>query len=389
MESESTPQNPNPGSRAVPEPQDPRKARGIRASNLEFLDYDQVEKARRYQLAEGGGEEVFDEDFEIRTCDLSMYLHGDAEARASFVRELGNAMSEIGFAILVGHGVDTSIYERAERDVCEFFESIPLDEKLRFRAARHGSVSQGYFPITETSDIHPDLVEGWVFCRRAFDLGELEGKPHPTESFWPRAELEARFRPLVLAQEPLFQPIMSAILEYLGCDPSMYADRLRGTNFGLRLNYYPSLDAEASGSGAGRLLGHEDIDLFTLLPAPSQEGLQILSRENKWVRVQAPPGSIVLNTGDYMQLLSNDKLPSTTHRVAVPRDPGLAQRPRVSFPLAAYLAEDEILAPLPGTGEPRYGPIRAITFHTRSTAKFYGDDYAVEDPGTEGHPGES
>ena len=40
---------------------------------------------------------------------------------------------------------------------------------MRFRAQRHGSVNQGYFPIKETSDMHPDLVEGWVFCRRAFD----------------------------------------------------------------------------------------------------------------------------------------------------------------------------------------------------------------------------
>ena len=27
---------------------------------------------------------------------------------------------------------------------------------------------------------------------------------------------------------------------------------------------------------------------------------------------------------------------------------------------------------------PKYEPIKAITFHTRTTAKFYGDDYAVE-----------
>ena len=48
---------------------------------------------------------------------------------------------------------------------------MSLEEKLRYRAQRHGSVNQGYFPIKETSEIHPDLVEGWVFCRRAFDLG--------------------------------------------------------------------------------------------------------------------------------------------------------------------------------------------------------------------------
>ena len=46
--------------------------------------------------------------------------------------------------------------------------------------------------------------------------------------------------------------------------------------------------------GLCRLLGHEDVDLFTLLPAPAIEGLQVLSRAGKWVRLDAPPGSIVL-----------------------------------------------------------------------------------------------
>ncbi|MFT7663892.1 MAG: hypothetical protein ACI87A_002120, partial [Planctomycetota bacterium] len=51
---------------------------------------------------------------------------------------------------------------------------------------------------------------------------------------------------------------------------------------------------------------------------------------------------------------------------------------RVSFPLAAYLKPDEMLEVLPELPNPKYDPIRVITFHTRTTAKFYGDDYAVE-----------
>jgi hypothetical protein len=33
---------------------------------------------------------------------------------------------------------------------------------------------------------------------------------------------------------------------------------------------------------------------------------------------------------------------------------------------------------LPGLGQPKYEAVKAITFHTRSTSKFYGDGYAVE-----------
>jgi isopenicillin N synthase-like dioxygenase len=79
-----------------------------------------------------------------------------------------------------------------------------------------------------------------------------------------------------------------------------------------------------------------------------------------------------------MQRISNDLYPSTTHRVGKPTDGSHLNSARVSFPMAVYVWEDEMLEVLPGLGEPRYEPIRAITFHTRSTSKFYGDDYAVD-----------
>ena len=53
---------------------------------------------------------------------------------------------------------------------------------------------------------------------------------------------------------------------------------------------------------------------------------------------------------------------------------------RTSIPLAAYFRPNEMLEVLPELGEPKYEPIPVVTFHTRTTAKFYGDDYAVESP---------
>ena len=118
------------------------------------------------------------------------------------------------------------------------------------------------------------------------------------------------------------------------------------------------------------MLGHEDVDLFTFLPAPRVEGLQVLNRANmKWVRLQAPPGSIILNTGDYMQRISNDILPvhhAPGEPAAGPRS--RAKQPRVSLPMAVYVWEDEVLEVLPGLGSPRYEPIKAIEFHTRPPA---------------------
>ena len=370
---------------------------GIHARNQDFIRYEQVEKRQEYHLAEDA-EEQFDEEFQIRTCDLRS---------PSFVQDLGDALREIGFAILDGHGVDPRLYDEAEKNVLEMFSRLSLEEKMRFRAQRHGSINQGYFPIKETSNMHPDLVEGWVFCRRAFDVGPSpgpSGHPLPADAgrgssqsplplagegaaqrrvrvaeFWPYPEYESFFRQIVAAHERLILPIMQSMLTYLGCDAHLYDQKLTGTNFGLRLNYYPPMSREMDDSGAARLLGHEDVDLFTFLPAPRVEGLQVLNRRNmKWIRLAAPRGTIILNTGDYMQRISNDIFPSTTHRVSKPRDPEQRRQTRVSFPMAVYVWEEETLEVLPCIANPKYPPVKAIEFHTSITSKFYGDDYAVK-----------
>jgi isopenicillin N synthase-like dioxygenase len=352
---------------------------GPQALNREFEKYDQVRKAHSYRLAEGEDDE-FDDEFQIATLDFEPFLRGGAKEKARFSDEFGAALQEIGFAVLVGHGVDASLYEETHDFALDLFTATPIADKMRFRAERHGSVSQGYFPIEETSDIHPDLVEGWVWCRRAFAIPRRRDAPFRAEDFWPASQYEPRFRRLVLAHEQLFKPIAQAMFQGLGCDPHIYDRRLTDTNFGLRLNYYPPMTAKQDRSGAGRLLGHEDVDLFTILPATRVDGLQVWNqRSGKWVRMRAPHGSIIINTGDYMQRISNDRLPSTTHRVGKPGDGSHLSAARVSFPMAVYLWEDEILDVLPGQGPPKYAPIKAISFHTRSTSKFYGDEYAVDE----------
>ncbi|HEY8849225.1 MAG TPA: 2OG-Fe(II) oxygenase family protein [Thermoanaerobaculia bacterium] len=347
----------------------PAKDDGIRALNQDFIRYEQVEKQQAYHLAEDASED-FDTEFRIRTCNIGRFLSGNESEKRIFAQELGDALREIGFAILEGHGVEPSLYNDAESKIEEIFARCSLEEKMRFRAQRHGSVNQGYFPIKETSNMHPDLVEGWVFCRRAFE--------RPQE-FWPLPGYADFFRQIVLGHERLILPVMQSLLMVLGCDPHLYDRKLTGTNFGLRLNYYPPMSTEMDDSGAARLLGHEDVDLFTFLPAPRVEGLQVLNRRNmKWVRLSAPPGTIILNTGDYMQRISNDIFPSTTHRVSKPRDSAQRRQTRVSFPMAVYVWEDEMLEVLPCIANPKYPPVKAIEFHTTITSKFYGDDYAVK-----------
>ena len=356
------------------------QSQDVNASSQEFTRYDQVEKTHTYRLAESPSDE-FDDDYQIQTFDISAYLHGDENDKAKFAADFGTAVQEIGFSIITGHGIDTALYDEMHERTEELFTTTSLENKMRFRAKRHGSVSQGYFPIKETSDIHPDLVEGWVWCRRAFDIPQSRPEPFDAADYWPDTRYEPVFRELAIAHEKLFKPITQAMFQGLGCDPHLYDRKLDQANFGMRLNYYPPLGTQEDSSGAGRLLGHEDVDLFTILPAPNESGLQVWNHHNnKWVRLNAPKGSIIINTGDYMQRISNDRLPSTTHRVGKPLDGSQTSTARISFPMAVYVWEDEILDVLPGLEPPKYEPVKAITFHTRSTSKFYGDDYAVEQP---------
>ena len=230
---------------------DDRKRQGIEATNQAFTQYDQVDKKQEYHLAEGRHQEPFDEETRIQTCDIGRLLRGNEADKERFARELGGALRSIGFAILEGHGINPALYREAEARTGQLFTETSLEDKLRFRARRHGSVNQGYFPIKETSGIHPDLVEGWVFCRRAFDLdGDAAFR---WQDYWPRAGAEPFFRQLVQAHEKLILPVMQSILRDLGCGPHLYDRQLTRTNFGQRLNYYPPLSADDLESGAGRM----------------------------------------------------------------------------------------------------------------------------------------
>jgi len=346
---------------------------GVDAFNQDFNKYDQVEKLQRYRLSEGV-EDQFDDEYELKTCDISEFINGGEKGKAKFAQDLGASLEDIGFAIITGHGVSNDLYKQAREMITGLFENYSVESRMKFRAQRHGSVNQGYFPIKETTIIHPDLVEGWVFCRRAFDMDNDPG--YKWEDFWLELRFETFFRKIVTAHEKLILPLMQGILQYLKVDINSYDEKLTKTNFGFRLNYYPPLSNSEDASG-GRMLGHEDVDLYTILPASEIEGLQALHRGSmKWVRINAPEGSIVLNTGDYMQRITNNRLPSTTHRVSRPQNAVLNDKPRISFPMAVYVWEDEILEVLPGLGDSKYTPIRAEDFHTQTTSKYYGDDYA-------------
>ena len=110
--------------------------------------------------------------------------------------------------------------------------------------------------------------------------------------------------------------LLQAIALYLGLDEHFFDDKVEEGNSIVRAIHYPPITEEPK--SAIRAEQHEDINLITLLVGASAGGLEILTKQNEWVPVTSLEDQIVVNVGDMLQRLTNNKLKSTTHRVVNP-----------------------------------------------------------------------
>jgi hypothetical protein len=134
---------------------------------------------------------------------------------------------------------------------------------------------------------------------------------------------------------------MAASLGVLG----WFASMAQQGNSVLRLIHYPPVPDDAP-AGAVRAAAHEDINLVTLLVESTSGGLEIKTRDGRWIPVHALHGQIVLDAGDMLQRCTNGRIPSTTHRVVNPRGPNVE---RYSMPFFTHPRPECLLAPVEGT----------------------------------------
>ena len=76
--------------------------------------------------------------------------------------------------------------------------------------------------------------------------------------------------------------------------------------------------------------------MITLLIGAEEGGLEVLSKDGKWIKVAPSSKAIVCNIGDMMQLVTDKKLKSTTHRVI--QDKKSESKPRYSIPFFLHPA---------------------------------------------------
>jgi len=253
----------------------------------------------------------------IPIVDLSDFIKGSPQKKVAFVQQLGKAYEEVGFVAVKNHNIPADLIAELYTHVQQFF-SLPLEKKKKFEipelAGQRGYTSFGK-EHAKGSDA-PDLKE-------FFQFGQTVPKNHPLKSEYPDNVVvddvkgfNETFLKAYRAFENSGKYLLRAIALYLNLDENYFDDFItEGTSI-VRAIHYPPITAEPK--SAIRAEQHEDINLITLLVGASADGLQILTKQNEWLNVTSLPDQIVVNVGDMLQRLTNNKLKSTTHRVVNP-----------------------------------------------------------------------
>ncbi len=264
-----------------------------------------------------------------------------------FARDLGASFERFGFAVIEGHGLDARGLDAALADAKAFF-ALPEDVKRRYLIAG-GAGQRGYTPFrveTAKGAEQPDLKEFWHVGR---DLPEdhrhrdvIAPNVWPVEIAGFRASLGGLYADL----DALGLKVLRGVARHLGLAPDAFAPAVQDGDSVLRLLRYPPLEAPPE-PGAVRAGAHEDINAITLLLGAEEAGLELLDRDGRWLAINPPAGSLVVNIGDMLQRLTNHVLPSTTHRVVNPA-PERAGLARYSMPFFLHFAPDFEIRTLPG-----------------------------------------
>src|SRR5688572_3231012 len=256
----------------------------------------------------------------IPSLDLADFLSGDPARKQKFVADLGEAYNTIGFIALRNHGLSDDLSEKLYATVKKFF-ALPDEVKQKYEnpelAGQRGYIGKGKEHAKGRNT--GDLKEFYHVGQQVEDNDPI--KEEYPENIWPEEVPEFKETALAAykALEKAGKEILRALAIYLGLDESYFDAKVHHGNSILRpIHYFPIEDPDSVPADAVRAAEHGDINLITLLMGASADGLQVLRRDGKWIPITALPEQIVVNVGDMLARLTNNKLKSTIHRVVNP-----------------------------------------------------------------------
>jgi len=294
----------------------------------------------------------------IPRVDLAETRCGDPERTRAFDAALRASLEDFGFVRVAGHGIAAERIEAAYRAFEAFF-ALPDAVKREVESGPGGQRGFTPFGIEHAKDrAAPDHKE-FFHIGRELPEGHPLSRIYPA-NLWPEQPGALRHHGLALyeALDRCAAELLASLERAFELPSGTLSTMLHEGNSILRALHYPPTPPGL------RAAAHEDINLITLLCEASDPGLEIQSRDGAWLPVPALPGEIVVDAGDMLARVTNERLPSTTHRV-VTRE-GSEARHRYALPFFAHPTPASDLRVLPQFvphGEaPRHPPITAGDF---------------------------
>ena len=299
------------------------------------------------------------EPTQVPTLDFSAYYSADEGKRSELGAKMYASMKDIGFVILVNHGLGKTLTERAFSEAASFFD-LPYEAKARC-AFVSPEANRGYLGVKEEkADFRvPDL-------RETINLGDeydaFGGNPWPSEL--------PSFKETMLQfydqSNDLHLDVLRCLAIGMGLDQEHFTPLCNGRCNTLRLLHYPSCRRTQLSDDLGgqkRAGAHTDYGTITLLHQ-SGGGLYVCDANGEWVFVPPIEGSIIVNVGDVMMRWSNDVLRSTPHCVMDdPRVVGNEVPARYSMAYFCNPNRDALIECLPMCSSeerpPLYPPVKA------------------------------
>ncbi len=304
---------------------------------------------------------------QIPIFDPSAYLNGEPHAKRKLALELRAAMENIGFYILVNHGIGISLIENTFK-AAQQFHAQSYESKMALKGNEH---NVGYMPlnssISRASQIDPhkpkkpNLVEAFFVKRELHPKHPdvLANKLYRSKNIWPSELLLPGFRSSVIAychaMENLCQRMLPIYAIALNLPSNYFDESFAEATYSFRMSRYPP--AEFGDKNQFGISAHTDSSFLTMLPQGDLPGLEVKLPDQQWQLVNAPKGSIVVNSGDMMRRWTNHRFLSTPHR-AINRNHG---KDRYAIPFFFDANVDYPMACLPTChspdNPPRYEPV--------------------------------
>lgn len=293
-------------------------------------------------------------------------------ARAA-IDEIAKACREWGFFQVIKHGISSDLIEQVALQGQRFFAQPAAHKETILRTREN---PWGYY--------NNELTKNQRDKKEVFDYTSDGVDPiYQAENRWPEVDgSRTGFRNTMLEYLAACETLSLTLLEAFCVGLDLPADYLRAefaachTGF-IRLNHYPVRDPleDSPVPHAGEAdLGvhhHTDAGALTVLLQDSVGGLQVY-RDGYWHNIPPVDGAFVINTGDMMQVWSNDIYQAAVHRVLA-----MDKTDRFSIPFFFNPAATTVVSPLPTTLKAErpahYGSIEWAEFRGKRTDGDYAD----------------